>query len=192
MVGLDMVRVPSQLIFLILLLIGIVQFGNILERLSLILGRRLQSRIETHVRHEKLVIENISQDIYSRVDMYYLHVRFGTNEIIDQLPAEDEQRKMKLRNMEISIDTKYKQNQQAVQVDIPLRKHDKLPTEFKLYVDVVDSGRVSDVKNEFAASPTCKSASISDARDDRVYILLKDFNTTESPEGFVNNVAYPK
>jgi hypothetical protein len=178
----------------LLLVIGIIliAFDSIIERISVIIGRKAQTKIETDVRRKSIEIEDVSKDIFSVVDMNYLLVRYGVNEFLEQDPAPRDKRKMKIRNKEFAVETDYQDRSRTVKVTVPFRVHKNLPTEFKLFVDVEDADMLETVKEEFETSPSCESASISDSLEDRVYILLTDFETTEAPEGFQNNVVYPK
>lgn len=140
----------------------------------------------------RLEIEDVPPEIVSLTDMHYLLVRYGVNEYLEQNPAEIEKEVMWARNEEIDVDTNYDEESEILETKVPLRIHERLPTEFKLFVTVRDPDRLTDVRDAFQASPSCSSASISDSLHDRVYMLLERFRTTESPEGFVNNVVYPK
>jgi len=177
-----------------LLLAGIVLmiFDNIIDRISVILGRKAQEKIKTDVVRKDIEIEDISREVYANVDTNYLLVRYGVNEFLEQDPAPQDKRKMKIRNDEIPVETRYLSQSNTIEATIPFRIHRNFPTEFKFFLQVEDAGELKNIRDEFGASPSCESASISDSLEDRVYILLDEFKTTETPEGFKNNVVYPK
>jgi len=177
-----------------LLAIGFVLMvlDSVIERISVILGRKAKAKIEVNTKQTTIEIKDISEETYSIIDTKYLLVRYGANEFLEQDPAPSDKRKMKVRNNEFPVDTDHQKRDHTLEATVPLRIHKNLPTEFKLFVEVEDASRLETVKKEFDSSPSCESASISDSLDDKVYFLLNEFKTTESPEGFQNNVVYPK
>ena len=176
------------------LLVGIVLmiFDALIEKISIIFGRKAQIKMETAVRRKPIEIEDISKEEFSTIDTNYLLVRFGVSEFIEQDPAAQEKRKMKIRNRKFPVDTRYDDQRRTIEATIPLRVHKNLPTEFKLFLEVEDATPLEMVKNEFESSPSRESASIADSLEDRVFILQHAFETTETPDGFQNNVVYPK
>lgn len=145
-----------------------------------------------HVERVTVDIDSIPPDIAAIIDPNYLLVRFGANELLEQNHRARETDEMGLRNREIKATAEYEDAAEELHIQVPMVIHDRLPTEFKLFVDVAEAESLATVRDAFAEAEACASASISDSLKDRVYFVLEGFLTTETPEGFVNNIVYPK
>jgi len=191
-----MEKLRSEYAFVLqaLLMAGVVLmlFDSVFDRLSVLLGRKAQTKLDTEVRRKTIEIEGIPDHVYEVIESKYLLVRFGNNEFLEQDPSPSDKRKMKVRNTEFSVETEYRELDRTIEATVPFRLHRKLPTEFKLFVEVEDPAELETVKTAFESSPSCASASISGSIDDRVYVVLERFETTTTPEGFRNNVVYPR
>lgn len=165
---------------------------GVVERLMVLLGRRMQEGIETDVREYQVTIEDVPEVVADAADFGYLFVRFGSNEQLSQHPSEEEKAKMRLRNNEVDVAQTYDPTDRTLTLDLPLRVHRRLTTEFKLFVDV-DEEQYDAAKATLADAEVCAEVSEADAaQPDRLYVLLENLETTTTPEGFQNNLAYPK
>lgn len=178
----------------LVMLFGVVfVLDGVVERMSVILGRRVQDRIDTGVREYQITLENVPEDVANAVDFGYLLVRFGTNEHLSQGPSPEEKAKMKLRNREFDVEQSYDRMDRSLTLNIPVRTHRKLATEFKLFADVRDPQLVDEATLTLEDNDICADVSESDSsHSGRLYVLVDSLETTTTPEGFVNNVVYSR
>lgn len=143
------------------------------------------------IKRTILEVTELPPEVVDRIDLQYLLVRYGTSETTAENRAEDP-RITQILNTVVDVETSYIVDERTLEIDIPFAIHDRHAAEFKLFVDVDDVTWLERIRETFADSPSCLSASISDSLEDRVYFVHADFRTTETPGGFVNNVVYPK
>lgn len=160
--------------------------GNLEARLDI---QRGDVPDEFTVQYETIEIEDVPRTTYSDISLKYLLVRYGTSEQTKQNPAEDPEL-VKVLNKVVDVETTYSERNRVITAEVPFCIHERHAAEFKLFAEVTGSDSLDSVRAAFSESSSCSSASISDSLEDRVYMVHRDFQTTETSGGFINNVVY--
>lgn len=165
--------------------------SGLVERASLFLLYKIRLPMEIDTKTLTLSFPKIDEEVVDAVDFQYLLVRFGNNELLEQDPAPKDKKRMKLQNKPFSVRSRYDASENELVLEVPVRTHSVLSTEFKMYVDIEQSKYVDDVESLLESHPRCREIDVTDSPlRTRIFFLLSDFPVTESPEGFRNNVLY--
>lgn len=128
-------------------------------------------------------VDSVDTRLESVMDFKYLLVRYGNNEQVEQTTIADEARRIQNGEFDICqhLDT------DTLRLEVPLRLHPRLGTEFKVFVDVTGTKRCAEVESMLEDSDHFMNVERSYMNDSRIFVLLDDVPTTVSPEGFRNN-----
>lgn len=122
-----------------------------------------------------------------------LVVRYGTDNYIERLASDREKYDGRLQNRAITVPiTVHEDGSTGFRLSVPV--HKRLGTQFKCFVDVLDSSKTAEIFEFLSRCPSILSPdrSSSPLHRDRIYFLLNDFAVTDSIDGHKNNMCYPE
>lgn len=156
------------------------------------IGARIQLFLKTTSLEIELQISDISNELISFLTPKLHLVRFGNDEFLQGAATSSEKEVLKLRNKLKPVKCKYSEKNEQLKIFLKLPLHKIYGTQFKLFIEMTEiefsESLVNTLKKQPAIIPN--SVSVSD-RGNKIYFLLKDFKTTETPDGSTNNYCYP-
>lgn len=152
----------------------------------------------------KLNLNDVSEEIASKIKPHYLLIRYGRDEVI-QLTVRSNQDKLatRLRNKSHKIETEFNADTKELCMNFNIKRHITYGIQFKLYFTGV---AFADIESILKKTPFIKEFNPGGGDDTKTWVLIKDktkvaelkkkrnisIAIAKSIEGIPNNFIYPK
>jgi len=151
---------------------------------------RLRNFISKKVITYEIELGRYHPETEGLIQFNCLLIRHGTDNYIQALASEADKFDGKLQNKIIPIEVKHKEDGAFFILKLPV--HERVGTQFKCFADVSQNLDLDAVRDSLTECEKIYDISKSSSQfKNRLYFLLKDFETINSIDDIENNMCYP-
>jgi len=131
-------------------------------------------------------------NVPTSIEGVYCHIiRYGTDLYIEKMASDQERYEGRLRNKVYKLKTRRDQQNRCV-VQLYLRVHKRLGTQFKVFVRLKDSAGPDEVVKFLTDTKLVSGIHVSQHHGPtKITFIIDSFATVQTVEGITNNFLYP-